>query len=160
MAIVKSKYIRGKPRIKAHLRYITHRRGMEGERITRPLFGRDGPLSKQQIYDMIDNVGRGAVFHKFVINFHPLKEDTRKELNLWEVTRNTIEKIKTQFGDNVPFIATIHDDHTLLRHIHGFFIVEGRLPNEEFKKIRQCTTALWSHHLGTRHISNSSSVRQ
>jgi hypothetical protein len=136
MAMVKSKYIRGKSRIKAHLRYITHRRGIDGERMTRPLFGKDGPLSKQSIYDMIDAVARGAVFHKFVINFHPVKEDTRKDLNLWEITRKTLEQIKTQFGDNVPFVATIHDDHTLLRHVHGFFIVEGRLSKEEFAKIK------------------------
>jgi hypothetical protein len=82
MAIVKAKYVRGKPRIKAHLRYITHRRGRDGERITRPLFGRDGALTKHQIYEMIDAARRGAVFHKFVINFHPVKEDTRKDLNL------------------------------------------------------------------------------
>src|SRR5918996_654998 len=136
MAIVKNKYIRSKPRIKAHLRYITHRRGVDGERITRPLFGRDGALSKLQIYEMIDAVRRGAVFHKFVFNFHPVKEDTRKDLNLWEITKKTLEHIKTQFGDSVPFIATIHDDHTLLRHIHGFFIVEGRLSKEEFAKIK------------------------
>ena len=136
MAIVKAKHIRGKSRIKAHLRYITHRRGMEGERMTRPLFGRDGALSKLQIYDMIDAAKRGAVFHKFVINFHPVKEDTRKDLNLWELTRKTLEHIKTQFGNSVPFVATIHDDHTLLRHIHGFFIVEGRLSKEEFAKIK------------------------
>jgi predicted Zn-ribbon and HTH transcriptional regulator len=136
MAIVKSKYVRGKSRIKAHLRYITHRRGMEGERMTRPLFGREDPLSKQQIYEMIDATKRGAVFHKFVINFHAVKEDTRKDLNLWEVTRKTLDHIKTPFGDSVPFVATIHNDHTLLRHVHGFFIVEGRLNREEFKKIK------------------------
>src|ERR671912_1856751 len=136
MAIVKAKYVRGKDRIKAHLRYITHRRGEEGERITRPLFGRDGALSKQQIYDLIDATRRGAVFHKFVINFHPVKEDTRKDLNLWELTRKTLEHIKTQFGDSVPFVDTIYDDHTLLRHVHGFFIVEGRLSKEEFAKIK------------------------
>jgi hypothetical protein len=127
MAIVKSKYIRDKSRIKAHLRYITHRRGFDGERITRPLFGRDDALSKQQIYDMIDATRRGAVFNKFVINFHPVKEDTRKDLNLWEITRKTLAHIKTQSGDTVPFVATIHNDHTPLRHVHGFFIVEGRL---------------------------------
>jgi hypothetical protein len=136
MAIVKAKYVRGKDRIKAHLRYITHRRGEEGERITRPLFGKDRALTKQEIYDMIDKVGRGAVFHKFVINFHPVKEDTHKDLNLWELTTKTLEHIKTQFGDSVPFVATIHDDHTALRHIHGFFIVEGRLNKEEFAKIK------------------------
>jgi hypothetical protein len=136
MAIVKAQYIRSKPRIKAHVRYITHRRGLEVGRITRPLFGRDGLLSKQHIYDMIDAAKRGAVFHKFVINCHPVKEDTRKDLNLWELTKKTLAHIKTQFGDSVPFIATIHDDHTFLRHIHGFFIVEGRLPKEEFAKIK------------------------
>jgi hypothetical protein len=136
MAIVKARYLQGKSRIKAHLRYITHRRGVEGERITRPLFGRDGPLSKQQIYDRIDKAPPGAVFHKFVINFHPVKEDTHKDLNLWELTTKTLEHIKTQFGDSVPFVATIHDDHTALRHVHGFFIVEGRLSKEEFAKIK------------------------
>jgi predicted Zn-ribbon and HTH transcriptional regulator len=136
MAIVKSKYIRGKSRIKAHLRYIVHRRAEMGETITRPLFGRDGPLSKQQIYGMIDAAPRGAVYHKFVFNFDPVKEDTRKDLNLWEITSKTLAHIKTQFGDNVPFIATIHNDHTPLRHVHGFFIVEGRLSKEEFAKIK------------------------
>src|SRR5687768_6469430 len=136
MAIVKAKYIRGKGRIKAHLRYITHRRGLDVGRITRPLFGRDGPLSKLQIYEMIDAVSRGAVFNKFVINFHPARENTRKDLNLWDLTRKTLEHIKTQFGNSVPFIATIHDDHTLLRHIHGFFIVDGRLSKKEFAKIK------------------------
>ena len=90
MAIVKAKYIRGKSRIKAHLRYITPRKGQDEGRITRPLFGRDGALSKQQIYEMIDAARRGAVFHKFVINFHPTKEDTCKDLNLWEITRKTL----------------------------------------------------------------------
>ena len=134
MAIVKAKYVRGKSRIKAHLRYITHRRGMEGERMNRPLFGMDGALSKLQIYDMIDSAKRGAVFHKFVINFHPVKEDTRKDLNLWEITCKTLEHIKTKFGDNVPFVATIHDDHTLLRHVHGFFIVEGKLRKSRIRE--------------------------
>jgi hypothetical protein len=136
MAIVKARYVRGKGRIKAHLRYITYRRGVDGERITRALFGPQGLLTKQQIYDLIDNTGRGAVFHKFVINCDPVKEDTRKDLNLWELTRKTLETIKTQFGDSVPFVATIHDDHTLLRHVHGFFIVRGRLSKEEFAKIK------------------------
>ena len=104
--------------------------------MTRPLFGPDGALSKLQIYDMIDAAKRGAVFHKFVINFHPQREDTRQDLNLWEITRKTLEHIKTQYGQSVPFVATIHDDHTALRHVHGFFIVDGRLNREEFKKIK------------------------
>ena len=138
MAIVKAKYIRGKARIKAHLRYITHRRGMDGGRITRPLFGRDGALSKQQIYDMIDAASRGAVFHKFVINFHPVKEDTRKDLNLWEITRKTLEHIKTQFGDSVPFVATIHDDHTLFAISTAFSLLKADSAKRNLRKSRGC----------------------
>src|ERR671916_2783280 len=134
MAIVKAKHIRGKARIKAHLRYITHRRGMEGERMSRQLFGRDGPLSKLQIYNMIDATRPGAVFHKFVINFHPVKEDTRHDLNLWEVTKKTLEHIKTQFGNSVPFVATIHDGHTLLRHVHGFSLSRGDSQKQNSRK--------------------------
>ena len=69
MAIVKAKYVRGKSRIKAHLRYITHRRGMDGERMSRPLFGRDGPLSKLQIYDMIDATRRGRGLSQIRLQF-------------------------------------------------------------------------------------------
>jgi hypothetical protein len=136
MAIVKAKYIRGKSRIKAHLRYIVHRRAEQGESITRPLFDRNGALTKLQAYELIDAAKRGAVFHTFIFNFHPVKEDTHKDLNLWEITRKTLAYIKTQYGDNVPFVATIHNDHTPLRHVHGFFIVEGRLSREEFAKIK------------------------
>jgi hypothetical protein len=35
MAVVKLKYIRDKQEIKAHLRYFTHRKGREQEKITR-----------------------------------------------------------------------------------------------------------------------------
>jgi predicted nucleotidyltransferase len=38
MAVVTLKYIRNKGQIKAHLRYITHRRGEAGDKITRALF--------------------------------------------------------------------------------------------------------------------------
>ena len=136
MAIVKAKYVRGKTRIKAHLRYITHRKGLD--------VGAHHPATVRQGWAPVKTANlrddrRGPPWrniHKFVFNFHPVKEDTRKDLNLWEITKKTLEHIKTQFGNSVPFVATIHDDHTLLRHVHGFFIVEGRLSKEEFSKIK------------------------
>jgi hypothetical protein len=78
MAIVKSKYVRGKSRIKAHLRYITHRRGMEGERMSRPLFGKEGALSKLQIYDMIDAAKRGRSFTNSSSIFTPSRKIPEK----------------------------------------------------------------------------------
>jgi hypothetical protein len=71
MAVVKLKYIRGKQQIKAHLRYIIHRRGETQEKITRALFGRDGLTDKRAAYEMIDSGKRGAAFFKIMISPDP-----------------------------------------------------------------------------------------
>jgi hypothetical protein len=81
MAVVKLKYIRGKQQIKAHLRYITHRRGETREKITRLLFGKDGLTDKRATYEMIDSVKRGTTFFKIMISPDPRQEDTYKDLS-------------------------------------------------------------------------------
>ena len=63
MAVVTLKYIRSKDAIKAHLRYITHRRGQEEqEKITRDLFNKWGFTEKDAVYRLFDSAGRGTVF--------------------------------------------------------------------------------------------------
>ena len=46
MAVLTANYIRrgkvGNPRAKDAIRYMQHRPGLEGARVTRPLFGLDG----------------------------------------------------------------------------------------------------------------------
>jgi hypothetical protein len=64
MAVVKINYTRSRPAIKAHLRYITHRRGRDGKTITRPIFGEKGTLSKDAAYDRIDAAQAGMVFYR------------------------------------------------------------------------------------------------
>ena len=83
MAVVRLKYIRGKQQIKAHLRYITHRRGKTQEKITRLLFGRDGLTDKRAAYEMIDSAKRGTAFFKIMISPDPMKEDTHKDFDLY-----------------------------------------------------------------------------
>src|SRR5205823_12368796 len=94
MAVVRLKYIRGKEQIKAHLRYITHRRGKIQEKITRLLFGRDGLTDKLATYEMIDSAKRGTIFFKFMISPDPMKEDTHKDLDLHHITRQTLQRIE------------------------------------------------------------------
>jgi len=66
MAIVKNNYVkRGKgqiDRVKASLRYITHRPGKDGARMYREIFGHDGIMDKDQAYRMFDEVQKGTVF--------------------------------------------------------------------------------------------------
>jgi hypothetical protein len=65
MAIVKAKYTRSIGRIKAHLRYITHRPGREGEKLTRPLFTYEyQTVDKHGAYHRFDLAPKGTYFYK------------------------------------------------------------------------------------------------
>ena len=139
MAIVKLKYTRGKDAIKAHMRYIVHRPGKERERLTRELFQHNYlSVTKQYAYALINGAPRGTVFYKMTINFHPLKEDTHKDLDLHHITSLTVREMQYRIGRDVPFIATIHNGHekTDLRHIHAICLVQGRVSKEEFAKLK------------------------
>ena len=83
MAVVKLKYTRSRGAIKAHLRYIVHRPGKEWDTPTRELFQHNYlSVTKQYAYDLINAAPRNTIFYKMMINFHPQKEDTYKDLDL------------------------------------------------------------------------------
>jgi hypothetical protein len=73
MAIVKNNYVkRGRgqlDRVKASLRYITHRPGKDKERMYRELFGHDGVMDKDQAYRMFDEAQKGTIF--FPVSYKP-----------------------------------------------------------------------------------------
>jgi hypothetical protein len=138
MAVVKLKYLRSRPQLKKNLRYITHRRGSEEGRVTRTLFSADGLTDKQTIYDLIDRAKRGTVFYKLMINLDPKREDTRKDLDLAHITRQTIHALERKLGLSLPFAAVIHPaDHTPLRHVHGIFLLSRRVSKEAFRTLQQ-----------------------
>ena len=139
MAIVKLKYTRSREAIKAHLRYIVHRPGKERERLTRELFHHNYlSVTKQYAYDLMNASPRGMVFYKMTINFHPLKEDTHKDLDLQHIASLTVREMQERIHRRIPFVATIHDGHahTDLRHIHAICLVQGRLSKEEFATLK------------------------
>src|SRR5437764_7427353 len=68
VAIVKASYTKAKSRIKASVRYIQHRPGRDGERLSRKLFGVDGGLTRDQAYDLIDQAEKGTIFFRLIIS--------------------------------------------------------------------------------------------
>jgi len=141
MAIVKANYVkRGKGergRAKATIRYITHRRDRDGHTVTRELFGYDGALTKEQTYRMIDEARRGTIFYRIVLSPAPKQEDRYKDLNLRDLTLDTMVKLEERLGKPVQFVATIHDDHAPHRHVHTLVLVQGkRLTREDFQALR------------------------
>lgn len=141
MAIVKANYVkRGKGergRAKATIRYITHRRDRDGHTVTRELFGYNGSLTKAQTYRMIDEARRGTIFYRIVLSPAPKQEDRYQDLNLRDLTLDTMLRLEERLGKPVQFVATLHDDHAPHRHVHTLVLVQGkRLTREDFQALR------------------------
>src|SRR6266700_5709409 len=141
MAIVKASYTKRGKGAKAAIRYIQHRAGKDGERRTRPLFGSNGAIGRQDAYRMIDEAEKGSSFFRFVISPDPRQEDTEKDLHLRDVTEKTMHALEDRMHTQVSWVAVEHDDHAPHRHVHVLAVVQGRLHVQDFQALRQTATA-------------------
>jgi hypothetical protein len=144
MAIVKANYTRSKAKIKATLRYITHRPTLTGERTTRALFGEAGLIEKIQAYQMIDSVPAGTVFFRITISPDPKREDRQRDLDLRTITRQTMLRLGELRQSQIQFIAVEHNDHTDIRHIHVIALIRlrgrERISAKDYKLLRETAT--------------------
>ncbi len=160
MAIVKATYTKQKAGAKASIRYIAHRPGKDGAKVTRTLFGSDGPMSKRQAYRMIDAAGKGTVFFRIVISPDPAKEDTQKDLQLWEITEQTMVGLEERLQKPVQFVATEHNDHAPHRHVHILALIAGRLQKQDLEALRSAATALSLGQRKARDLALAQQARQ
>jgi ribosomal protein S27AE len=140
MAVVKLSYTRRRGAVKAHLRYITHRPGKDNERTTRVLFGRDGKMTKDQAYALIDAARRGTVFFRIMLSPDPRSEDRFKDLNLRELTEDALLYLQKQLQKEIHFIAAEHADHRPHRHVHLVALIQGKLTKEDIQALRSFVT--------------------
>src|SRR5437763_15180070 len=120
MAIVKANFTKSRGSADANIRYIQHRTGKDGTRIVRSLFGSDGTMNRGEAYRMIDEAEIGSIFFRLKISPDPTKEDTKRDLFLQEVTNKTLDTLGARIGTSLSYVASIHDDHTHLRHVHVY----------------------------------------
>jgi hypothetical protein len=129
MAVAKASFVKrgkvGNAKAKDTVRYIQHRPDKDKERVMRPLFGSDGPMTRLEAYQFIDDAPKGTKFFTIIINPDPEKEDTHKDLDMRAITMTTmqtIEEIITAQGITTPviWVAAVHDDHTDKNHVHAF----------------------------------------
>src|SRR5919206_797002 len=99
MAIVKNRYTRQRNAAKANVRYITHRKARDSEKVTRDLFGHDGKLTKEQAYTMIDSASKGTYFNRLKLSTDPRKEDWDKQLNLREVAKEAVRVLEQKLRE-------------------------------------------------------------
>jgi hypothetical protein len=140
VAIVKATYTKSRKQIKASARYIQHRPGKDGERRTRQFFGLDGPLTRTQVYDLIDNAPKGTNFFRLVISPDPRREDTARDLDLRDITEQTLAALAEKLGRHIEYAGVLHDDHAPHRHVHVIALIQGKLTREHFKLLRESAT--------------------
>jgi hypothetical protein len=141
MAVVRAlSYTRKVKAAKATIRYIQHRTGREKEKMFRKLFQSTGEMARMDAYEMLDAAEKGSVFFHFVISPDQWTEDSAKDLELRELTRQTMSALQEHVQHQVPYVAAIHDDHTDLRHVHLVACLTSRLGTEHFKTMREAAT--------------------
>jgi hypothetical protein len=131
---------------KENVKYIQFRRGKDDERVMRPLFTDDGPMTRLEGYQFIDESPKGTKFFTVIINPDPEKEDTHKDLDMRPIAvtaMRTIAEIMHEQGITTPviWVAAIHDDHTDKNHVHALAALQGRLDTPDLDRIRAATTA-------------------
>ena len=149
MAFVGTRFVKrgkvGNARAKDTIRYIQHRTGKDKERVMRPLFTSDSPMTRLEAYQFIDEAPKGTKFFTIIISPDPATEDTHKDLDMRVMTINTMQTIediiRTQ-GVMTPviWVAAVHDDHTDKNHVHALAAIQGRLDKPDLKRLTEATT--------------------
>jgi hypothetical protein len=149
MAVVVASYVRrgkvGNALAKDTVRYIQYRAGKDGERVMRPLFTNDSPMTRLEAYQFIDEAPKGTKFFTIIISPDPIGEDTHKDLDMRAITittMQTIEEIMQGQGINTPvnWVAAVHDDHTDKNHVHALASLQGRLDKPDVGRLIDVTT--------------------
>jgi hypothetical protein len=149
MAFVGTSFVKrgkvGNAKAKDTVRYIQHRSGKDNERVWRPLFTNDSPMTRLEAYQFIDEAPKGTKFFTIIINPDPEKEDTHKDLDMRHITlttMQTIEEIMREQGITTPvvWVAAVHDDHTDKNHVHALAAVQGRLDKPDVRRLIDVTT--------------------
>ncbi len=97
-------------------------------------------LEREEAYTMIDEAQKETKFFRFVISPDPNREDTGKDLQLWEITTKTMLGLEERLKQTIQFVAAVHNDHAPHRHVHVIALVPGRLTRDDFMLLRETAT--------------------
>jgi hypothetical protein len=144
MAYVGTSYVRrgnvGNAKAKDTVRYIQHRTGKDNERVMRPLFTSDSPMTRLEAYQFIDEAPKGTHFYTVILSPDPKTEDISYDLDMRALTVTTMQTLEEIVGTPVTWVAAVHDDHTDKNHVHALAAVNRRLEKPELHHLIEVTT--------------------
>jgi hypothetical protein len=111
---------------KATLGYNETRKWKEGEEIVRKLFGKTGPLTREQAEWLIENASKNTYFFRWILSPDAVKENKDKDLDLWKLARDGVRWLEERLRreGEIQLIGAEHNDHTEIPHIHAILLIE------------------------------------
>jgi len=113
----------------ATINYIATRVGKRGEEMNRILFGGEHTYTKDEAEQYISSL-RMKPWRLWHVIWSPAptsKENKKKDLDIWQIARETMKYIRTHIDPNIEFIVAEHNDHTDIPHVQGLVFFHGRL---------------------------------
>jgi hypothetical protein len=141
MAVVVGNFTKDRGLAKANIRYIQQRPNADRETQTRVLFGSASIMGRDEAYQLIDDEAvSDPFFYRLKLSPGPIREDTKRDLDMQELTRSLMEALEHRLNTAIPWVGALHDDHSAIRHVHLLAILPKRLhvPELEFL-IREAT---------------------
>jgi hypothetical protein len=149
MAFVGTSFVKrgkvGNAKAKDIVRYIQHRSGKDNERVMRPLFTNDSPMTRLEAYQFIDEAPKGTKFFTIIISPDPANEDTHHDVDMRQITITTMQTVAEIIRGQgitspVIWVAAVHDDHTDKNHVHALAAIQGRLDKPDLRRLIEVTT--------------------
>lgn len=137
-SVVKTSYTRSAAEAKGSVRYMQHRQNDLGEREARPLFGREGELSRPEAYERLDRAGEvpgKTYFYRLALNpgegHADLDEEGRRA---WAA--EVMSRVEAQGVQVREWVGVSHTDQGEHDHVHVVAALSRTLQKDELADLR------------------------
>lgn len=147
MRVIKAAYRMGRrgglASLRGSLQYATQRPDREGQQADRGPFGRSGALERDEASAVLaSRDDGGGCYYRLVLN--PGEgASPREDLQTW--TRDVMHELERRQGQEVPWVAVIHDDHSAHAHVHVMAVTDQRLNTLDLQALRDEADRAWTH---------------
>jgi hypothetical protein len=146
MAVVRANYckkgVSERKIAKANIYYIQTRPGRNKERQSRLLFGPSGTMGRHEANQCITEAPKGSYFYRLKLSPDPKREDVKRDLNMHKLTRVMMNGLEKRLKTAIPWVGSLHDDHTDIRHVHILAVIPRRLRTYDLEFLIREATAL------------------
>jgi len=152
-SVVKASYTRSVSEAKGSVRYMEHRQNDLGKREARPLFGGERELSRQKVYERLDQAGEvpgKTYFYRLVLNpgegHADLDEEGRRA---WAA--EVMSRVEAQGVQVRAWVGVSHTDQGEHDHVHVVAALSRTLQKDELADLRTYSRESYEHQRELQH---------